>query len=445
MTYRDIFITPLVIVFVLSIAWYLRPLMTNIQTRRYFFPGLFVKLVGALAVGFIYQFYYGGGDTFTYFHLGSVHIWDAFIDSPLKAMKLIFGTNEYTGDTFEYSSKIYTFLDMHSYFVVRIAGLLGILTFNTYSSIAVLFGALSFTGIWAMYIGLNSIYKDMHWPFAIAVLFIPSVFFWGSGLLKDTLTLGALGWLTYGAIHIFLLKKRIVSSVIVLVISGYILYVVKIYILLCLIPAIILWVMQNYTKSIKQLLVRIIIWPLSIIFVFVLGYYTITILGETSHRYSIDKFAYTAESTAKWNYYVSQRDGGSGYTLGDYDYSSTGLIKKFPSAVWVALYRPYLWESGNVVMLLSGLENFFILLLTLYTVYKVGIRGVISTVFNEPYVFFCLIFCVGFAFAVGVSTYNFGSLVRYKIPLIPYFITALLIIRYHKNRLRKFSPLDSIE
>jgi hypothetical protein len=33
-----------------------------------------------------------------------------------------------------------------------------------------------------------------------------------------------------------------------------------------------------------------------------------------------------------------------------------------------------------------------------------------------------------FAFSVGFTSYNFGSLVRYKIPLMPFYYIALFIL-----------------
>jgi len=43
---------------------------------------------------------------------------------------------------------------------------------------------------------------------------------------------------------------------------------------------------------------------------------------------------------------------------------------------------------------------------------------------------FCLIFTLIFAFAVGISTSNFGSLVRYKIPCLPFYTAFLIILFY---------------
>ena len=35
--------------------------------RKYYLPGLYVKLAGAIFIALIYQYYYGGGDTYHYY------------------------------------------------------------------------------------------------------------------------------------------------------------------------------------------------------------------------------------------------------------------------------------------------------------------------------------------------------------------------------------------
>ena len=85
MKISDLFITPVFLILVYGLAYYVKPFVTDKYTGRYFIPGLSIKIVGAIAVGLIYQFYYGGGDTFTYFHLVSRYIWEAFKESPVLA------------------------------------------------------------------------------------------------------------------------------------------------------------------------------------------------------------------------------------------------------------------------------------------------------------------------------------------------------------------------
>ena len=445
MEIKDFFITPILLLLVYALAYFIRPYVTERANARYFIPGLSVKIIGALAVGLIYQFYYGGGDTFTYFHLGSKYVWEAFQDSPGLAFKLIFAGSEYSGDTFQYASKIYTYGDMSSYFVVRIAGLFDLFTFHTYSATAVLFAVVCFSGMWAMFKVFYSMYPGQHLGMAVAILFVPSVFFWGSGILKDTITIGALGWATYSIYSIFILRKSLFLSIIILVLSFYTLYTVKIYILLCYMPAAILWIFYTRMSKVKNVMVKIMIAPFILILAGILGYYSVIKVGEDNPRYDVENIAATAKVTAEWIHYVSEKQGGSAYTLGDFDYSPAGMVRKFPLAVWVSLYRPYLWEVNNIVMLLSALESFALFLFTGFVFYKVGIGKAFSLITSHPILIFCFLFSIVFAFAVGISTYNFGTLVRYKIPLYPFFVSGLFILYSYAKRERKSSVLASTE
>jgi hypothetical protein len=97
-------------------------------------------------------------------------------------------------------------------------------------------------------------------------------------------------------------------------------------------------------------------------------------------------------------------------------------------ATVAGLFRPFIWEARNPVMVISALENLVLLLLSLYLIARSGPivfgRGVVS----EPLVLFSFLFSITFAFSVGLTTSNFGALVRYKIPSIPFFLSSLIIL-----------------
>lgn len=48
--------------------------------------------------------------------------------------------------------------------------------------------------------------------------------------------------------------------------------------------------------------------------------------------------------------------------------------------------------------------------------------------FRHRILFFTVYFSLFFSFSVGLTTSNFGSLVRYKIPAIPFYVISLIII-----------------
>ncbi len=441
----DVFLTPLYLLLIYMLAYVIRPWVSDAHTRKYFLPGLSVKIVGALGVGLVYQFYYGGGDTFNYYHdVGFV--WKAFQESPLSALKLIFGENRYLPDTFEYASQMWFFRDSHSYGVVRFAGFFSLLSFNVYGVIACMFAVLSFSGLWVLYLTFYKLYPYLHKHLAWAVLFIPSVFFWGSGLLKDTLTLAAVGWATYAVYKIFFRREWVLLFSIVLLLSCWLIYSIKIYILLCFLPAAILWVFLSRVGKIRSFALKAMVTPLVLIIAAGLGYMAIIQVGEDSGRYNINNISHTAEATARWLTYVSEQQGGSLYTLGDYDYSPMGMLRKTPLAINVTLFRPYLWEVKNPVMLLSSLESLVLLVFTLYVFYKRGVKNTFKNIAGNPFLVFCLLFSLSFAFAIGIATYNFGSLVRYKIPMLPFYVAALVVLfPYPSKRPRKTGVLASTE
>jgi hypothetical protein len=442
---KDFIVTPILLILVYTLAYWMRGWVSDKKTRKYFIPALSLKIIGANALGLIYQYYYDGGDTFSYFDRGSKYIWEAFWDSPMKAVQLIFANGEYNTNTFEYASEILHYTDLPSYFVVRIAGLFDILTFHTYSATASLFAILSFSGIWAMFLVFYRMFPKMHLQLAIALFFIPSVFFWGSGLLKDSITLGAIGWATYAFVQIFIFRKNYISSIMILIISCLSMYEIKIYILLCFVPSLMIWYYHVNIGKIKNLVFKAMILPFTIILLFAGGYYSIKMIGQENRRYNLEKLSYTAESTARWINYVSEREGGSGYTLGDFDYSIPGIIRKTPSAIWVTLFRPYMWEVKNLVMFFSALESLILLLFSVYVLINILLQRKLKILFDNPVVVFCLVFSITFAFAVGISTYNFGTLVRYKIPMMPFYVMGLFILLSYSKRSRKLLLLTSRE
>jgi hypothetical protein len=442
---RDFIVAPLLLMIVYAAAYFIRPFVTNEITRKYFFPALTVRITGALAVGFVYQFYYHGGDTFAYHTYGSRVIWEAFMDDPQKGIALLLSDGEYTGSLYKYSSRIWYFRDPASFFVIRVASVFDLLTFSSYCGTAILFAVFAFIGAWMLFQTFVKLYPDLHRWIAISVLFLPTVVFWGSGIFKDSLTLAALGMATYAFHRVFIEKRIKVLSFALLLLSFWILFSIKKYMLLSFLPALLLWWFAKQLFSVRSLMLRIMLIPFVSVIAFSLVYLAILKVGEDDSRYNFLKLAETAKITAyDIRYGWGARTGeGSGYTLGELDGTWKSILKLAPQAVNVTLFRPYLWEAGNPLMLLSAVEALVVLLLTVFVIVRV--KSKLFKYIQKPDILFCLIFSLIFAFAVGVSTFNFGTLSRYKIPMMPFYFLALALIYNSWKSERKLAELDSTE
>lgn len=435
MELRDILVTPVIIFLVYLVAYLVRPRVTDAANRRYYFPALTLKIIGALALGFIYQFYYGGGDTFAFHTHGSRHIWNAFVESPERGFELLFSNGEMSGRHWDISDKIWYFRDQKSFFIIRIATVLDLLTFSSYSGTAVLFAVISFIGGWMLFLTFYRKYETIHSWIALSCLFVPSVIFWGSGLLKDTITLAFLGIGTYCVNVLFIEGRFKPGFILLLVFSCYVLYAVKIYILMAFLIAVVVWVFSSYYFHLRSQMLRILAVPFVIILCAILSYTGVQEVVKENPQYALDRIAETVRVTAYDIRYWTGKDAGSGYSLGELDGSLQSVIRLAPSAIGVSLFRPFLWEVRNPLMVLSALESLLSLIITVWVLIKV--KGYFFKAIASPEVAFCFVFGLVFAFGVGVASYNFGTLARYKIPLFPYYFSGLAMILYRARMYRE--------
>jgi hypothetical protein len=443
MNIQDLIVTPVFFILFLMVAYIIRPFFVDETTRPYFFPALLVKFFGALALGFIYQFYYSGGDTYNFHTHGSRIIWEAFMDSPTTGIRMIFSGGEHSPEFFNYSNRIYFFTDDSSFFVIRVAAILDLFTFGTYSATALFFAFFSFLGSWFLFSTFYKRFPQIHFWLAIGCLFIPSVFFWGSGILKDTLVIGGLGFITWLLDELFIEKRVSILKIIFLMLLLWSVFSLKKFILQAYIPAAIVWIYLSNVNRLHSFVLRVLILPFAIVMSFVGAYYSAVKIGENDARYAIENLAATSRITARDIRYQTGRLAGSGYELSEYFDGTLGnTLRLAPQAINVTLFRPYLWEVKNPLMLMSALESLSLLLLTLFIALRKG-YGAITKILN-PEVAFTLTFSIVYAFAVGVSTYNFGTLARYKIPILPFFFVGLVIL-YDLVRERKLEELESTE
>jgi hypothetical protein len=429
MQIADLFLTPFYLLLIYGLAYAVQPSVTNRYTKPYFIPALTLKLVGGLAFGIIFNTLYGG-DTNQYYKLtGIVH--EAFGDSFTTGLRLLFIKNrEADPSLFHYTERMFWLgRDSTEYLPIQVGAVLGLFCFNNYSVITVGFATLSFTGMWAMYVTFVKLRPQIYKELAVAVFFIPSVFFWGSGLMKDPLCLGALGWIFYAFYRGFIERKNIPRCILIGYIAGSILVSTKIYILLAFLPPALLWVFNEYNARMSSPVLRAVAKPVLLTVGAVIGLVALNSLSKLDSRFDVDKIGAQSKLTADYLLSVSQTEHGSGYSLGEQDGTIGGMLKLAPQAIVVSLFRPFIWEAHNPTMLLSAIEASYFLFLTLRIFYRVGIAKTLKAISSSPAITLCFVFSIIFAIAVGVSSGNFGTLVRYKIPLMPFYLGGLYILQ----------------
>jgi hypothetical protein len=426
----DILLTPLYIIGAYTYGYYVTK--KNIRTNpeyNYFTKGLMVRIFGAMALGLIYFFYYTGGDTTNYFQTSSAYANLFFKDNEdFWIGWLGEGAHHYFNFDESTGYPIYRPRDSHSFFVVRILIPIVILGLHSYFATAVLVACITYGGMWKLYQTFLKEFPDLKREFAIACLFIPSCVFWGSGLMKDSFTLSAVGWFTYSFYHFFIKKERKLSYGIYLFIASFIILAIKPYIFFALLPGSILWLSNNLVKKINHSFIRLIAAPIILGIGGLAAYLALDKMGDNLGQYQLDNVldkAAVTQKDMKAEYY-----GGKTYDIGEFDASLIGVAAKAPIAIFSGIFRPGIWDVKNPVMLISSLENSYLLILTLFLLIKLKFLGFFSLIRKNPMLLFCMLFSIFFAFSVGLTVANFGSLVRLRIPELPFFVAGIFMLKH---------------
>ena len=214
-----------------------------------------------------------------------------------------------------------------------------------------------------------------------------------------------------------------------LVVSATVLIVMKPYIFMTLFPVTVAWLLYYRVARIRSAFVKFLALPVVVSVLLTASFYVLNKLGDKLDKFSLDKALETA-MTIQGDMKRSDVYGKNYFDIGQLDGTLPNLLSKFPVATNAALFRPYLWESRNVVVALSGLENFWLLAFSVLVLLRTRVTFFLSTVTRNPLTMMCVAFALFFGFSLGISTPNFGALVRFKIPMVPFMVSALYIITY---------------
>jgi hypothetical protein len=440
LSYWDFILTPMYMLIIYFIAYQIKAKqIIKYPEYKYFVKGLTFKIFGGIAFALVYVFYYDGGDTHTYF-LDSVVVSKMLFHKPSIGLSILLGNltieNYSHFDIHTYWPHLYIWSDSNTFAVVRYTTLTTILGARSYIVTTILVSCISYIGIWKVFSLFNKLYSSHTKYLALAILFMPSFIFWGSGIMKDTYIVGATCWISYNFYQIFIARKKMLLNLLFFIINFIIIINIKSYIIISLIPSMLIWLNQAYIQKIKSALFRTILLPFTILVVSISGFYIFGNVGDAMGDYgnvdsAIEKAKVTQQDLLREDSY-----GSNSYDLGEIDGSFSGMLKMAPLAIFTALYRPFLNEIGGVLMALSALENFILLLFTIYIILNTGPRKMLKIIKDNPLITYSIVFSIILAYGVGIATANFGAMVRYKIPLIPFYFSGLFLI-YKINKAEK--------
>jgi hypothetical protein len=395
------------IAFISYLVW----LNDRSQLKPIYWPALLFKLFSGIVLGLLYTFYYNVGDTFNYFNDG-VRLADLGRQDAGSYISFLWSGDE----SFPvWSDLIYK--QPRAMFLSKVTSLFCILTADNYWFIALYFSAVSFFSAWLLGKKIQILWPDSRFAVAIAFFFFPSVVFWSSGVIKESLAMAALFCLCFIFLRLWANEKVTLFEWLITILAGWMLWSLKYYYLAVFLPVAATVLMARWSFSRMKpegIMIKIVLWCL----IFVGPLLLISVLHPNFYP---ERFLEVVVSSYREFLAISSAQDVIHYDT--MEPTPSGIVKNIPLAIFSGLYRPFFTEARTVLQFLSAAENF--LLLTLTATALIRIKKVVKGK-HRLLTFSLMIFIIVLCIFLALSAPNFGTLSRYRVGFLPFFVFLLI-------------------
>lgn len=396
-----------------------------------------IKAFAAFALTWLYTNYYTdkqNSDIYKYFEDGLV-LYNILFYSPKMFFQLLFEVNT---NNAAFSDVVQNFnhwfpqarsmVYNDSRFIIKLNA---VFSFVSLQSIYIhsLFGAfIGFVGIVAFAKVGEVLFPKLR-NAALLLLFFPSIIFWTSAMLKETLLVfvfGIFAWYIVQLSSHFNWKRVVVCFILFFVLA-----LLKVYVLLCLIPPLIaFFVVRNQQSK----LITFGVFTVVVIAVSTFAFVADAVLLHSTIANGIAQKQFNMVSLAVY------MKAGSLIYIPDVDGSN--LLTFIPAGlygIFNVLLKPFIWETTSPLFLASALENLVLVFLIVSFVFQ--IKTLENKEWNLSLV--CIFFALLMFALIGITTPVIGSIVRYRVPAL---VLLLLPLSAGINYLKIFStPAGSKE
>lgn len=392
--------------------------------RRYYWPGLAVKLIAGVCLGLVYAYYYSVGDTFSYFQDGG-KLAALARENFSSYTRLLFFNHVPEGLGLINS-------EPRALFLTKITSVFNVLTLNNYWITGFYYSFVSFLGAWFLVRTIDRHMPAAGIPALIAFIFLPSVVFWSSGLLKESLALPALYFLAALFLKIWFDEKPSFGSYILATLSLWVLWQLKYYYVAIFLPVACTTLLykfligERFAQSPSK---EFLIW----MGMLVLPMIAISFLHPNFHA---DRLLHVIVlNNEVYNQLSDPEDVVRFHQLQAHPLS---LLKNAPLALFAGLFRPLCWEASAIVQILPSLENTIVLALFLASCFRLKRYGSAS---HRVLLLGVMVYVVLLCILITFSAPNFGTLSRYRIGYSSFFVLIILcgnpLMQYLERSIRR--------
>ncbi len=389
---------------IVFVAWKMK------QRFSQYSPGVYwsafgFKIICGWLVGLLYTHYYQANDTWLFFH-DATQLADVSKTNVWHYIKILTGIDSETVLTTTIPNGDRSFL------IIRLTSFFCLISSNNYWACAAYFSFFSFIASWFLFMEVSRYFDQSNVAASFAFLFFPSIIFWSSGIVKETLALGGIYFLVMIFLRVTRTQKISWRELLLGGLSVYLAWGLKYYwvaiLLIVFVTALLHRLVTDKSKWARRF--KVTSWVL----LFLMLTVAISFIHPNFHLSGVmDVIVSNHNEFLK----ISKPYGVIHYFQLEPSFAS--LFLNSPLALASGLFRPFIWEAHGLMAIIASLENF--ILLVLFISALPGLRGFPSS--SKRLLILSVAIYIGLlCMFLALSTPNFGTLSRYRVGFLPFFV-----------------------
>lgn len=390
----------------------------GLSYKTILFIFLLKVMAGAVFI-FIYTYYYESrtADVYRYFNEGKV-LFGALWRDPLDYLRMLTGIGADATHLQSYYAKMPYWWDPELYpvyndnrIMIRYNAILNLFSFGKIHVNSVIANFFSLAGFVALYkFAINHIDKNKIAWLKYGIFLFPSLIFWGSGLIKEILLFPLLGFFVYFTDRMVAGQRLRPWQYLGFAAIVTMFMLLKVYVLLLLLPCLLAFYLSGKTKLRSGLVFLMVITG------------AVVLVSLTGWLFpQLDPFAILAKRQNFYMRFSIYVNAGSLIHEVLLEPNLAGIVSYIPRALFNVLFRPHLLDSFNPVIMMAAIENLMLLIMLGLMVYW----GFLTKRLNRI-VWLGIWFTLVLFIFIGITTQVYGTLVRFKIPALPFLWMAFV-------------------
>jgi hypothetical protein len=402
------------IVLIGCLAWWISQ-RTAKDHGLVFWTGLVTRLAAGAVLGLVYFYYYEVGDTIGFFHDAVRLKAIAFNDTGAFITSLLSGT-----PPIELSNR-----EPRSFFFTILLTMTNVLSGDNYWISSLWFSLFSFCGTWYFVKAVSREIPHLRVAAVVSFLFWPSVVFWSSGIVKESVAFGSLCFLAGVFVALMNNKRLHFLEYAGVALAIWLLLGLKYYWAALFIPSVstclaVHWFVENRIRT---------GWKLVLSWFAIFGLFCFA-ASFTHPNFYLSGFLEMIRSNHDEFVEISNPANLIIYSRPVETWLD--VIVNAPWALVSGLFRPLLFEPVSVTGHIGSLENFAMIVLTIVSLVNLRRTDRLGGLFIITTLTYICLLCI----FLSLSTPNFGTLSRYRIGFLPFFV--MLVVSNNPIINRKF-------